>query len=150
MIFSYISNKNQFKMATQYLIIDDVNDETCAGLESCEYCSNKVNPSCLEPGELKLDEEEGGGYACTGCAYENYGSLYTNNVFDSVNIGDVVYDIPGKLLGKCFYKSNDGSNTVCLENGRLAIWIKGFCLKQKKGWLFVEGDLKAFYKDCCA
>ena len=63
---------------------------------------------------------------------------YTNNVFDSVNIGDVVYDIPRKLLGKCFYKSNDGSKTVCLENGRLAIWINGFCLKQKTGWLLLK------------
>ena len=43
---------------------------------SCEYCSNKVNPSCLQPGELKLDEEGGGGYACTGCAYENYEVLH--------------------------------------------------------------------------
>lgn len=135
-------------MASPYLIIDNIADETCAGLENCDFCSNKVDPNCLEQGEMNL-AEEGGGYACTSCANENYGSLYTNNVFDCINIGDFVYDKPGKLLGKCFYKSKDNSETVCLENGRIAIWIKGFCLKQKKGWLFVEGDLKAFYKDCC-
>ena len=93
MIFSYVPNKNQFKMATQYLIIDDVNDETCAGLESCEYCSNKVNPSCLEPGELKLDEEEGGGYACTGCAYEKIMEVFTQIMFSIVLISVMLFTI---------------------------------------------------------
>ena len=62
MIFSYISNKNQFKMTTQSLIIDDVNDETCAGsLRVVNTVLMQLTTSCLQPGELKLDEEEGGG-----------------------------------------------------------------------------------------
>ena len=147
-------------IATQYMIIDNATEDMCEGLENCDFCSNKVNPACLEPDEMNL-AERGGGYACAACASEignEYSSdeevmeeeeILKNNVFTSVNIGDYVYDRPGKLLGKCFYKSTDNSETVCLENGRLAIWIKGFCLKQKKGWMFIEGDLKAFYKDCC-
>ena len=144
-------------MASPYLIIDNIADDTCSGLENCDFCSNKVYPDCLEADEKNF-AEQGGGYACAACANDieklncddvTDNNIYADNVFDCVNIGDYVFDKPGKLLGKCFYKSKDNSETVCLENGRIAIWIKGFCLKQKTGWLFVEGDLKAFYKDCC-
>ena len=118
----------------------------------CDFCENKLDPECLEPDEKNL-AEKGGGYACCACTEEleeefEDGCIWVDNVFKVINIGDNVYDKPGKLLGKCFYKSTDNSETICLENGRIAIWIKGLCIKQEKGWMFIEGDLIAFYKDC--
>ena len=125
-------------MTSPYIIVGKVNNEICTSLESCDFCSNKVNPDCLEADEKNL-AEQGGGYACAACANEiekldsddvTDNNIYADNVFDCVNIGDDVFDRPDKLLGKCFYKSKDNSKTICLEKGRLAIWIKGFCLKQ--------------------
>ena len=136
-----------------YLVVENIPTIT-HDYQDCDYCDNKVDANCLEPDEKNL-AEQGGGYACAACAdliYEEEDDEEDdcfNNVINCVNIGDVVYDKPGILLGKCFYKSNDGSNTICLENKRLAIWIKGKCLKQKHGWLFIEGNMTAFYKDCC-
>lgn len=130
-------------------IVHNAADDTCDGYEECDFCTNKVNPNCLEADEKNL-AEEGGGYACSACA-DNYKEHFYqyNEAFYCVNIGDIVYDKPGKILGKCFYKSKDNSETICLENGRIAIWIKGKCLKDNNGWIFTDGELKAFYKDCC-
>ena len=87
----------------EYLIIDNIADD---GYEECDFCTNKVDPNCLEPDEKNL-AEEGGGYACSACA-DNYKEHFYqyNEAFYCVNIGDIVYDKPGKILGKCFYKSN--------------------------------------------
>lgn len=108
-----------------YLVIDNMVDD--------EY--NKETYPCND----KLDET----------SIESYENTNYNNVFECINIGDIVYNNPGTILGKCFYKSTDGSQTICLENKKLAIWIKGKCFKTKNGWMFIEGELKAFYKDCC-
>ena len=70
--------------------------------------------------------------------------------YDIINLGDIVYDYNDIPLGKCFFKSKDDKDHICLENGKFIIWINGFCFKNKKGWMFCEGDKKIFYKDCCA
>ena len=62
--------------------------------------------------------EQGGGYACAACTNDiekldcddfTDNNIYADNVFDCVNIDDYVFDKPGKLIGKCFYKSKDDS-----------------------------------------
>ena len=124
----------------------------CEEMVCCDFCENKLNPTCLDPNEKNLSEQ-GGGYACCACSAEleeeEEGYIIAENIFTVINIGDNVYDQQEKLLGKCFYKSIDNSETVCLENGRIAIWIKGLCLKQGKSCMFIGGDITAFYKDTC-
>ena len=44
--------------------------------------------------------------------------------YDIINIGDIVYDYNDIPLGKCFFKSKDDKDNICLENGKFIIWIK--------------------------
>ena len=66
---------------------------------------------------------------------------------DIVKKGDIIFDHANKILGNCCYKEKDGKNFICLEKGTYIIWIKGYCMKHKNGWLFIEGEKKVYYKD---